>query len=258
MKNIKTYEQFEWGVFTSLLAGGFLINYILSKALNKWLDYKNFKSIINDQLYTESKWELSYEDDIINIYGNVDRQFKIDKKNKTFEYINDIRPLKVKLNNKKMKEILSGVEFIKKISESIEDCFYELQDEGFIVKLYKTDFKRKSFLIKIIKDENLSYINFIKIAPLLEEVLHKITSFYGVKLIKPEKLFFREDYYVSDYKEEYVKIENSISPKNKFIYDNKKSIIKIGDNEIKLNKNVSDIDQFFMGLKTILASFQLT
>ncbi len=191
MIKLKTYEEFNWSPESSTIAGyvfSLLAAKIGSKLLLKKKERDSVKKMMKNSIYTtSSKWLISETGDLINI-SNIDtkRVFTIDKKNRTIEYKSEIYPLKAKLNKNDITEIVDSVYFAKDVSESIDDCFYDLVDEGFTVTLISLNFTKKAFAIKItLKGDRESWgrdrtIPIHQIGVQLNETLQKIIGQYDV------------------------------------------------------------------------------
>ena len=207
MKNIKTYEEFDWhalvtpGVGIGIACYG--IGSLLTKyGINFFLDYKKKKHLIDistkeDGLYTNAKWKVVEEDDIItlskhsHVQGKYAISFTVDINKRTFEYKSEIYPLKAKLDKKTFNLLLEGISFCKEVSESIEDCFYDLTDEGYIVSLHRIDFSRKSFVVRLCENSGGFFdksMEIKKVAPLLGETIKRIVGQYDVKIDSDFKL----------------------------------------------------------------------
>ena len=229
MKIIKTYEEFDFteitnqflnSPYTYLLGGLYLLQWFGPKIISKIQQKNRYKDMMVGDSYTSGRISIKEEGDVISLLYNTFEhgwkdvaRFIINKKEKTFEYISDSYPLKVKLKEKEMGEILSGIDFIKNINETIADCFYDISDNGYEVKLDYVDFYKKTFEIRIDKSKD-RMINFSELAPYLEETLHRITSMYGVKVNKKVKIssvWGSSYFHVSEFNDDYVRIENDKS-----------------------------------------------
>lgn len=259
MKNLKTYKEFDIVTESGTLIGigiygiGVLLAKIGSKLL---LDKKNkqrFREMMGEEegLYTDRRWEIEENNDIISLtpirYASSKSgpDYIIDKKNRTFEHKSDTYPLKVKLNEVEFKELLDGIYFTKEITESIDDCFYELKDGGYKVTLGRIDFSKKSFSIEIEstspnsrvydptddswylpteddEEEEIAFVNhgdenisLDKLAPILDDCLYRIISQYDVKIDQGYNNRYRKlhldrlhDEVVYDYKDGIIILSN--------------------------------------------------
>ncbi len=206
MKNLKTYEEFDYsGLLPFAYYGiGMLITKIIIKFASDKRAKKFFTERMSESSFTEGRWKITEQNNIITLSKSDTFTFFIDKTKKTFEYKSDIFPFKVKLNTMEFDSLMDGINFTKEVSESIEDCFYELKDGGYDVNLGRIDFSKKTFYIEIIKvpcdyddhydeedyyDINGGYpttnnISLEKIAILLDECLYRITNQYNVTINK--------------------------------------------------------------------------
>jgi len=208
MKNLKTYEEFDYSGLLPFAYYG--IGMLLVKLGIKFADNKRaknfFQKMMSDNTYTNGKWIISEENNIISLSKSKAISFYIDKNKKTFEYKSDVYPFKIKLNKLEFDKLIDGINFSKEVNESIDDCFYDLKDVGYYVSLDRIDFSKNSFSISIIKipsttsdeedyDEEDYYdidggypttnnISLEKIAILLDDCLYRITHQYNVTIDK--------------------------------------------------------------------------
>lgn len=259
MKNIKTYEEFDWHQVIqdwelSLAASGWFMAYFGTKFLNKLHTNstikKRFKNMMSGN-YPNRNWIIEKDGDIIKLiqkYGYSKKsnlKFIINTKEKTFEYVGDAYPIKLKLKDNELKNIIDGIEFTKQVSESVNDFYYELSDNGFTCELDGIDFYKKSFAILITKskinencineemdeydgefpdheepdddeyeDYHDHYPNSFTLEDIfteLDELLFKVTSTYNVIIDKqyiPYLQYDRNKVKVTEYKEGYIKLSN--------------------------------------------------
>lgn len=168
MKNIKTYEEFDWhqsiqdnwGIATGI--AGWFMAYFGTKFLNKLHTNSTIKKRFKDMMsgnYSNRNWIIEKDGYIIKLiqkYGYSKKsnlKFIINTKEKTFEYVGDAYPIKLKLKDNELKNIIDGIEFTKQVSESVNDFYYELSDNGFTCELDGIDFYKKSFAILITKSK---------------------------------------------------------------------------------------------------------
>ena len=271
MKNLKTYKEFDIVTESGTLIGigiygiGVLLAKIGSKLL---LDKKNkhrIREMMGEEegLYTDRRWEIEENNDIISLtpirYASSKSgpDYIIDKKNRTFEHKSDTYPLKVKLNEVEFKELLDGIYFTKEITESIDDCFYELKDGGYKVTLGRIDFSKKSFSIEIEStirsnpyddsswevdgegeilfmnqgDENISLD---KLAPILDDCLYRIISQYDVKIDQ-------------GYNNRYKKLQFIEKLHDEVVYDYKDGIIILSNGELyNINKDTKGNKDYYI------------
>lgn len=240
MKNIKTYEEFDWhqsiqdnwGVAAGI--AGWFMAYFGTKflsviKLNSTVK-KRFKDMMSDN-YPNRNWIIEKDGYIIKLIQKFgfnkesNLKFIINTKEKTFEYISDTYPIKLKLEDNELKNIIDGIEFTKQVSESINDFYYELSDIGFTCEVDRIDFYKKSFAISISKskineDEEPDVDDYYDpnsdftledIFTELDELLFKVTSTYGVVIDKkyvPYYLSEKNKVKVTEYREGYIKLSN--------------------------------------------------
>lgn len=225
MSKLKTYEEFNWtpedtGFLTK--AAEYALYLIVFKLGSKLLTNKRekdrFREMMSGGMYTSSHWSISDVGGIISIrrvYGvgtdtpSEKAFFTIDKKNRIFEYTSDSTNynLKVKLSRSDLKETLDGVYFAKDVADSIDDCFYDLTDEGFKVSLSNLNFARKSFVVRVyLVGDKESWgrdkrFGLNKIGLQLDETLQKITGQYDVVIDENPEVsgFARDGHIVTKY-----------------------------------------------------------
>lgn len=181
MKNIKTYEEFDWHQviqdnweITTGIAG-WSMAYFGTKFLNKLHTNSTIKKRFKDMMsgnYPNRNWIIEKDGYIIKLiqkYGyskESNLRFIINTKEKTLEYVSDAYPIKLKLKDNELKNIIDGIEFTKQVSESVNDFYYELSDNGFTCELDGIDFYKKSFAILITKSKiNENFINEGELTP---------------------------------------------------------------------------------------------
>lgn len=262
MKNIKTYEEFDWHQVIQdnwepgLAASGWFMTYFGTKFLNKLQTNSTVKKRFKDMMsgnYPNRNWIIEKDGYIIKLiqkYGyskESNLKFIINTKEKTFEYLSDAYPIKLKLKDNELKNILDGIEFTKQVSESVNDFYYELSDNGFTCELDGIDFYKKSFVISITKskinensineemdeydgeepdddeyedydeepdDDEYHYPNSFTLEDIfteLDELLFKVTSTYNVIIDKQHIPYLgseRNKVKVIEYNDGYIKLSN--------------------------------------------------
>ena len=94
-------------------------------------------------------------------------------------------PLSKKLPKSEVNKIVDGIEFVKKMTEELEDFRYLIEDMDFEFSVYDFDFYNKSFNIRIFRDKNLTKFNPSEIINELIEISNRLKSMYGLHLSEP-------------------------------------------------------------------------
>jgi hypothetical protein len=256
---LKTNEEINWHDIAPF--GYYAIGALITKiGLNlysnkKKMDrYKNMISKDSDT-YTNSRWKVEENGDIISIKrisvnpNEETESFVVNKSTRDLEYKSSIYPLKVKISKEQLKDLLEGISFTKEVTESIDDCFYELKDEGYNVYLRSIDFSKKTFVINIYKEDR-KLLNIIKISTLLNDILHRITNQYEVEVDKsftPGRAY-EKIIYLTEYNNGVVKLSSSRYLKTGDIYDLN---IDFQGNRYKYKYRYNLCDGFYMNSLTI-------
>lgn len=202
-KFIKTFESFSLG---AAIGGGLIlstINYLVQKWAKNSKDRFEKKTLLEflKDGHTKSVygWEIKEEGDVIEITkkdkwagtplknSNLTK-FRIDKSKDIVEYVSNIIPLSKKLPKSKINKIVDGIEFVKKMTEELEDFRYLIEDMDFEFRVYNFDFYNKSFNIRIFKDRILSLFSPDEIINELIEISNRLKSMYGLHLSNGDEL----------------------------------------------------------------------
>jgi hypothetical protein len=145
MKHIKLYEEFSYHDVLPWAYYG--IGLIVSKYVSKYLLGRKNKEFYKEVIgkmpgkwrskvdYASGRWVIEEKDGIVSVIKKQVMRpdklwFTIDKNKRIFTYISDIRSVTVKLSKSEMNSLVSDLNYTKEVSETIEDCFYDLSDEG--------------------------------------------------------------------------------------------------------------------------------
>ena len=249
MKNLKTYEEFDWLYMLSLLIRpviGWFIGRFIGKIIVKYLKYRQKKNFFQTMmtgvdkkgrlsnypgLYTNHEWKIEEKGDEIKLTcedpsGNLAFEFTINKHTRMFNYPSRDYPLKVKISQQDLQQIIDGVEFAKLVQSSIDESFYELSDLGYNVKLYAIDFWKKSFEVMVKSDNNVLSLD--KMGVPLEDVLYRIINNHDVVINKNYVKSRHFDYYqsITEYKDGRFKLTNGDVYE---VQDGKGKLIKRGN-----------------------------
>jgi len=224
-KFIKKFESFSIGV---AIGGGLAlsaINYLVQKWVKNSKDRFEKETLLKflKDGHTKSVygWEIKEEGDVIEItqkdrwagtplkHSNLTK-FRIDKSRNIVEYVSNIIPLSKKLPKSEVNKIVDGIEFVKKMTEELEDFRYLIEDMDFEFNVYNFDFYNKSFNIRIFKDKNLTKFNPSEIINELIEISNRLKSMYGLHLSNGDDL--EKKYYLSN------DVYNSFLCKDGFYY----------------------------------------
>lgn len=155
MKYLKKYESFEFHDIAYI--GYFALSQLFIKYGSKYLLYKRNKKVFDekmkDQFYSYYNWKMEEKGDLITVIRisktNADNEptFELNRKTREVKYIP--KGFTVKLNKSDFDNLLNSILYTKEVSDTIEDCFIDLQDEGFKVELRSTDFRNKSFIVSV-------------------------------------------------------------------------------------------------------------
>lgn len=196
-KFIKKFESFSIGV---AIGGGLAlsaINYLVQKWVKNSKDRFEKETLLKflKDGHTKSVygWEIKEEGDVIEItqkdrwagtplkHSNLTK-FRIDKSRNIVEYVSNIIPLSKKLPKSEVNKIVDGIEFVKKMTEELEDFRYLIEDMDFEFNVYNFDFYNRSFNIRITKDKNLSLFSPDEIINELIEISNRLKSMYRLHL----------------------------------------------------------------------------
>ena len=191
-KFIKTFESFSLG---AAIGGGLIlstINYLVQKWAKNSKDRFEKKTLLEFLRDGHTKsvygWEIKEEGDVIEItqkdrwagtplkHSNLTK-FRIDKSKNIVEYVSNIMPLSKKLPKSEVNKIVDGIEFVKKMTEELEDFRYLIEDMDFEFSVYDFDFYNKSFNIRIFRDKNLTKFNPSEIINELIEISNRLKSY---------------------------------------------------------------------------------
>lgn len=198
MKYVKTYEEFDWHAFSTYAPlVGAAVGHLIAKYGGKYLINKNkkeyFKKSMQDDLYTRGRWQIKEEGNEISINkkmynGDIKPRYIINKETREFKFISDTYPIIIKLSTSDLNNMINDLNWVNEVSESIEDCFHDLRDEGFEVELNATDFVKRGIVVLIhLKSDSDDYFgdNKFQLIDCLEQVkdiINKIEGMYGVKI----------------------------------------------------------------------------
>jgi hypothetical protein len=217
MNYLKKYEEFDWqslihnqtfqsiaGFVMSGLFVKFGSKYILNKKKRKY--FEEIMSGKSDRLYTSRSWEIKEDDKEIKVYkkkifsNNAAAAYILNKKTREFRVISDTYPITVKLSKSEFNEMLEDFHWTKNVYDSIEDTFYDLQDEGFDIFVKRVDFKFRSIIISLTKKNHIDYdeeeydgyhydggikrhsFDLMEIQQQLRDFISRIESTYDVKI----------------------------------------------------------------------------
>lgn len=226
MKHLKKYEEFDWhsilsnSTFQTL--SGFVISNILIRYGGKYLINKKrreyYEKSMKDDLYIRGKWRVSDNGNEITINkemynGELKPRYIVNTKTREFQFISDTYPISIKLSKTDLNNMINDLNWVKEVSESIEDFFHDLRDEGLEVELRSTDFINRGITIIVYKKEQTydyngddagydsdgggrtfklgNYMNQIS------ELISKVEGLYNVKLddnYKQDRLIYRNEY----------------------------------------------------------------
>jgi hypothetical protein len=198
MKHIKKFESFDYAGFISshidiiktvgVFAVMKLIGDIGTKLLKNHTSIKRLKSMLNNPIYVKRNWTVRESDDLIEMIQKVgagsreEIAFIINKKKRTLEYISDIYPLNIKLQQNEYNELINGINYIKQLSENIEDLFFDLKDKGLSIKLRKSNFVNKSFSISIYKGKGLESFTLKEIHEDIDILIDRIKIMFNATI----------------------------------------------------------------------------
>jgi len=183
MKNLKTYEEFDWQTFSTYAPlVGATIGHLIAKYGGKYLISKKrreyFNKSMQNDLYTRGRWHVTEEGNEINISkkmynGDIKPRYVLNKETREFKFISDTYPISVRLSTVDMNNMINDLKWVSEVSESIEDCFHELRDEGFEVELRYTDFTKRGITVILYRKERGDDYFHIDVDPELDEVRHQ-------------------------------------------------------------------------------------
>lgn len=232
MKNIKTYEEFDWhnllhhtidiGMISLPFITGYLGNKLRTRMFKKKLNKSQSVELMSPDRWSSRKWKIEENDNQIILTSKSKEEIdlkdniilKIDKKKMTINFIQkriiedeDAFNWVDKLKKSEFDQIIDGISFVKKVTGMIKECTYELTDSGYNVDVDSVDFVKKSFDIKVFVEDGQRF-NISDIGEKLEDALYRITSEFDVNVVKPFRLIYDSNY-VTEYKDGKIILSNS-------------------------------------------------
>jgi hypothetical protein len=211
MRYIKLYESFspEIGIAGAFIWGAV---YNLIKYGSKYIFDKQKRNSLIDLIKKShaksyNNWEIKEIGDIIELRnptrpGLVTSEdglkFRIHKSSRRIEYISNVFPVDTKLPKGEFDKIISGIEFVKQMSDNFEDFAVMISDNDFEIKVTDFDFYQKSFTVQVYKDRNLSVFNIEDVISDLTKIYTMMKSMYGVEMSSIEDRRFIDFYMGSE------------------------------------------------------------